>query len=262
MVARWGWRYPTVTPGQGFLKANQRSADPKRREGPLSQQMKTLHITGAPAHAPQAMGFESNSALRAFAVLLIGFGFGLIGCVVVRHLYELSVELDSLREIWLGLCASGVAGAVTLFVATQLMAQSPPHLSRVAVVLFLLVGCALLSAIAASGLLLIIRFTNQEFFQGRQLDLAMRAVGVCAVMGAVAFLLAAPIRGFDLAAVPRAPKAPAPGKRRAVTKGIETLRRCPVCGSVIVKAYEATDPKAVKKGQKRHVCNKGHEWHA
>jgi hypothetical protein len=211
------------------------------------------------------MGGESSSAIRAFVVILLGAVVGLAGGAVVRHLFDLPIDVATLRSAWVGMAASGVGGALVLLIATQLMAQSPPHIARWKVILILLFGSALLGAIAASAILLVMRFINYGFFQGRGVDVVLRSVGVCAGLGAAAFLVAVPIRGFDLK---RTAKAPAPkGEkrirgRRAVTKGIQVLRSCPECGSVVVKPYEASDPKAAKKGMKRYVCNRGHEWHA
>jgi hypothetical protein len=235
--------------------------------------MKPLYKTTAGIDIPGPMNPEAKLRLKQLLTALLGALGGLVTVCLTRHIFDLPISPASMSK---GAVLGGaLAGAVVLFVTTQMMALSPPNLSRGSVIGVLLVATTVMGVIASAGLLLIVRFVDSGFFQNRGLGVAASAVVASAVVSAISFLIAVPVRGFDIARTPpsdlaqrpvrgrgRRPAAKAVRNGGARVNGIAGLRRCPECGTLNLKAYPATDPEAVAKGLKKYVCDRGHEWNA
>lgn len=217
------------------------------------------------------MKSETNVALRTLIALALGAVGGLVAAAMTRIIFDLPIDPKTMLGIWKALIPAAIGGAIVMLLSTTLMAQSPPNIGKGAVIFVLFIASAVLGVIAAAGLLLIIRFVGGDFFQGRTFKEAAMATGASGVISAVVFLICVPIRGFDHPHTGRM-AGPSPTKAAAKTptkvgskgtmSGIQNLRRCPTCGTVIAKAYKPKDPEAEAKGQKLYICNNGHEWHA
>jgi peptidoglycan biosynthesis protein MviN/MurJ (putative lipid II flippase) len=129
---------------------------------------------------------------------------GLLCAVITRIIFDLPAFGGSP----LGLGISAVAGAFVLFLTTQLMAQSPPQVSKRAVIIFLFVASAVLGVIASSAILLVVKFASSDFFQGISFVRTVITVLICGAVAAILFLIAAAIRGFEMERAPVAAAKP------------------------------------------------------
>ncbi|MBN1476735.1 hypothetical protein JXA47_08280 [Candidatus Sumerlaeota bacterium] len=138
-----------------------------------------------------------STGTRNLLVAVIGVIGGLIAAILTRLIFNLSAGMADLKRAWVGVGLSALGGMIVIFLTVQLMAQSPPKYPKRTVLTVLCIASAVLGMIASAGLLLIIRFAGDDFFQGQGIIDAILSVLLCGVLALVLFFVAAPVRGFD-----------------------------------------------------------------
>ncbi|NUP89268.1 MAG: hypothetical protein HUU25_05540 [Candidatus Sumerlaeia bacterium] len=158
---------------------------------------------------------------RVLVVLVLGALGGLASALATRLIFNLPVDPKTLMPIWMPLAGASAAGIIVLFMATQMMAQSNPKFPKRTVVIVIGVAVGVLGVIVCGGFLLVLRFTNQVFYQGQGMIDSVLSALISGGIAMALFLAAVPIRGFEY---PREGGS-APPERFAVKIRAKTLER-------------------------------------
>lgn len=157
---------------------------------------------------------------RSVIPALIGALGGVACAIITRHIYDLGISTADLQARWVTLLICAIGGGGIIYIATQMMANAPGHHSRGIVVGVLAVACGVAGLVFAAGYIIYKTFSDQAFAQGRGFSEGATASLLSASAALLAFLISAPLRGFETErVVPTATKKGSAAKASGRGKG-------------------------------------------